>query len=310
MNQIDLTRAIKAPFADKDWVTKTLLACVWTILGFTIPALYGAQVEYINRTSRGDESLPDWSDFGGKWVKGFLVWIASFLYFLPAVVMFGIGLIPVAVAAISSANSQGVGSLGALAAGSTCLFVAIATVYSFAVSLIFNAAVVNFAMKGTFGAFFEFGEIMVKVRGGSGYFTAWLFALVISIGASTVSGMLTATYVGAILVFPLAYLTMMMTGSVLGQWASGAYGINAPLYATAMGSPYSSPVPPAPPAPPTYPVPPAPPVPESPQYAPPAPAAPASPESVAPTTSPVETDAPSNASTTQESPTKDTTTQG
>lgn len=268
MNQIDLTRAVKAPFTDKDWVTKTLLGCVWLILGFTIPVLYGAQVEYINRTSRGDESLPDWSDFGGKWITGFLVWLASFLYFLPALVLFGIGLIPVVLAAISSANSGSVGSLGALAAGSTCMVLAIATVYCFAISLIFYAATVNFAVKRTFAAFFEFSEIMAKVRGGSGYFTAWLFALVISIGASAVSGMLTVTYVGGIVVFPLVYLTMMMTGSVFGQWASAAYGINASPHADAEGSPYASPTPPAPPAPPSYPAPPASSAPADPQYTP------------------------------------------
>ena len=45
MNTIDLGKAFRAPFQDKDWVTKTLLGFLWSLLVVTLPAVYGAQVD-------------------------------------------------------------------------------------------------------------------------------------------------------------------------------------------------------------------------------------------------------------------------
>jgi hypothetical protein len=185
MSQIDLGRSFKAFFADKDWITKTLLGFVWGILVVTAPAVTGAQLEYIRGVSRGNEDLPDWSDFGSKWVAGLLVFVAGFIYFLPVVVLGAILVVPSAIAAIAGGDSDVV---GALFGGSWCVFLPLAIVYSVAVSVLFSAAMTNYAMKGTFGALFEFGAILEKVRGGSGYFTAWLFTIVIAFigGAVTV----------------------------------------------------------------------------------------------------------------------------
>lgn len=69
MNSIDLGRAFKAPFMDKEWPMKTLLGFVWALLVVTSPAVYGAQLEYIRRVSGGNEELPEWNDFGNKWVQ-------------------------------------------------------------------------------------------------------------------------------------------------------------------------------------------------------------------------------------------------
>ncbi len=277
MNQIDLGRALKAFFDDKEWISKTLLGFVWILLGVTAPAAYGAQVEYIKDVSEGRESLPAWSDFGGKWVKGFLMMLAGFIFFLPVIVVGGILFTPVLIAAISGGGSD---ALGGLFAGGMCLFTLIALVYVVAVSLWYSAALTNFAMKGSFGAFFEFGVIMGKVRGGTGYFTAWLWALVIGLIGSTVMGVLSATGVGGILAPAVTYFTLMASGHIFGQWAVLAYGRPSPAYmAPSTGGPaaYAPPAPPAyaPPAQPTY-APPA--APAEPQYAPPAPAEPAAPE--------------------------------
>ena len=88
MDKIDLGRAFKAPFADAEWVKKTLMGWLWMLLGVTAPAVYGAQLEYIKSVSEGREDLPDWSDFGNKWVKGFMLLIAGFIYTLPIWILF------------------------------------------------------------------------------------------------------------------------------------------------------------------------------------------------------------------------------
>ena len=39
MDKIDLGRAFKAPFEDKEWVKKTLLGWLWMLLIVTSPAV-------------------------------------------------------------------------------------------------------------------------------------------------------------------------------------------------------------------------------------------------------------------------------
>ncbi len=108
-----------------------------------------------------------------------------------------------------------------------CVFLPLAIVYSVAVSVLFSAAMTNYAMKGTFGALFEFGAILEKVRGGSGYFTAWLFTIVIAFIGGAVTSVLSATGVGGILAPAVTYFTLMASGHVLGQWAANAYTMAA-----------------------------------------------------------------------------------
>jgi hypothetical protein len=295
MDKIDLGRAFKAPFADTDWVKKTLMGWLWMLLGVTAPAVYGAQLEYIKSVSEGREELPDWSDFGGKWVKGFLLLIAGFIYFLPVIVLGFIFAIPVIIAAASGSNG-----MGGLAAGGMCLFWLFALVYTIAVAIIFYAATVNYALKGTFGSFFQFSEILARVRDGSGYFNAWLWAIVVSFAAGLAVSILSATFIGYILVPAVSYLSVMITAHLFGQWATRSYGIQAaaapvgvPGYVPPAGAyappAYAPPAAPAAPTPPAAPV--SPPAPYQPPVAPPA--APVAPEPpIAPPAAPVAPEAP------------------
>ncbi|MEI7814667.1 MAG: DUF4013 domain-containing protein [Coriobacteriia bacterium] len=290
MDKIDLGRAFKAPFADTEWVKKTLMGWLWMLLGVTSPAVYGAQLEYIKNVSEGREDLPDWSDFGSKWIKGFLLLVAGLIYFLPVIILGFVFAIPVIIAAVSGSNG-----MGGLAAGGMCIFWLFAIVYSIGIAILFYGATVNYALKGDFGAFFQFSEILARVRDGSGYFAAWLWAIVVSFAASIVMSILMATFIGYIAVPAVSYLSIMITAHLFGQWAARSYGVQqvatpvgVPGYMPPAGSyaPPAAPVPPvyAPPAPPVAPatpaappayVPPAPPVaPTAPPVAPPAPPAP------------------------------------
>jgi len=271
MNTIDIGRAIKAPFTDKEWVTKTLLGFVWLILVVTIPAVFGAQIEYIKRSAQGRDELPDWSGFGDKWVRGFLAGVAGFIYFLPLVVGGVLLIVPLVLSSVFGTQSDAPIAIAVLIP-----FVFLMFVYALAVTLFFYAALTHYAMTERFGAFFEFGEISRRLRTG-GYFTSWLLAWVVSLVASAVSSMLTATYIGGILTPAVSFLSMMMMANLFGQYASGAYGVvpvTAPSTAPPAYAPPTAPppptayAPPAAPAPPTY----APPTPPSPAtYEPPAP---------------------------------------
>ena len=222
MNTIDLGRAVRAPFADPAWVNKTLLGLVWTLLVVTAPAVLGAQVEYIRRCAVGNEELPDWNDFGDKWVTGLLVAAAGFIYFLPVVVAAIAVLLPVSVVAVAGderAIPFSVLVVGLVAAG--------AMIYALAVTIFFYAALTHYALTRRFGAFFEFGEIATRIRAGN-YFSAWFFAWVISIVAGIASSALTGTWVLSLITPAISYLAAMMTGHVLGQYAWQAYRAGQP----------------------------------------------------------------------------------
>lgn len=286
-HMVDLGRAFRAPFDDPKWVNKTLMGFVWMLLGVTAPAVYGAELDYIRSVSRGDETLPEWDEFGRKWVQGLLVSVAGFIYFLPIVILGSVMLLPAVFAALASGGDFGnMGdSLVGLFAGGFCLFWVIAVVYAVAVSVLFSAATVHFALEDRFSAFFEIGAIMGHVKDGTGYLMAWAYTLVIavagSIGMSIVSSVTGG--IGGILYPAVGYLMAMMTGHILGRWAALSYQIAASGPAPASGVPYAPPpapapvAPMAPPAPPAASAPPAPPAPPAPD-APPAPPAPQAPE--------------------------------
>jgi len=273
MDKIDLGRAVKAPFADPEWVKKALLGMLWTLLVVTSPAVYGAHLEYIRGVSRGREDLPEWDDFGTKWVQGFLLSIAGFIYFLPVIVLGLFFAIPIIMAGASNNDA-----LGGLVGGGVCLFFIVAVIYGIAVGIFFGAATVNYAIKGDFGALFQFSEILARMRDGSGYFAAWLWALVVAFGATAVTGIITAIPVlGWLVADAVVFLELMIIGHLYGQWAARSYAIQpvpapagVPGYIPPAGM-YAPPAytPPAPPAPPAYAPPVAPEPPAPPAYAPP-----------------------------------------
>lgn len=220
---IDLGRALRAPFEDPDWISKTLLSFVWGLLGilfFPLLAVFtGAELEYMRRVSRGQQQLPDWSQFGKRWSEGLVVWVATFLYFLPVFVLGAMAFLPSIIAAVQNREEMNAGLL----VGTGCIYLVLALVYTLIVSILFQAAVVNYAMRGTFGSLFAFGEIAQRVRGRDGYWAAWAMSIAISFGMSAATSALSGTVVG-ILLYPAAlYLGTMMTAHVLGQWAKASY---------------------------------------------------------------------------------------
>jgi len=268
MDSIDLGRAFKAPFADPKWVNKTLMGWLWLLLGVTSPAVFGAQMDYIRSVSEGREELPEWDNFGDKWVRGFLLMVAYFIYLLPIWILFFVLLLPGIIASAATNGQSG----GALFGGGMCLFVLLAIVYGIGIAVVMYAATVNYALKRNFGSLFAFSEILGHVRDGSGYFAAWLWAIVASLAVSVVASVLGATFIGLIVVPAVYYLGWMVMGHLFGQWAARSYGVT-PVAASYAASGYIPPsgtyAPPAAPSAPGYP----PPSPPSAPYAPPAPPA-------------------------------------
>ncbi len=229
MNAIDFERTLKAPFRDAEWITKALLGLVFVVLGVTFPAVVGAGLEYIKKVRRGDDTLPDWSDFGTQWIRGLLVLLGAFVYSLPMILLAFVFVIPVAFAAIFGSGD----AAGAFGLVLLLLYIFLATIYGILLSVFYLAAVTHYAMEDRFTALFEVRQIWRKIRWDNSYWVAWLFTLAISILGSVLNTALAATVIGILLIPAVAYLQVMMTAHLFGQWAGVVYPLEPAPAATA-----------------------------------------------------------------------------
>ncbi|GAB4246619.1 MAG: hypothetical protein Kow00129_07000 [Thermoleophilia bacterium] len=225
MNGIDFERAIKSPFRDAEWITKTLLGLVFYLLVVTAPAVIGAGLDYLRGVRAGEENrLPRWDRFGDQWVRGLLVILAGIIYSLPLVLLAVAFALPPLFAALAGEYE----AAGVFGVSLLFIYGFIALIYGVALSVFFLAATAHYAVEERFGAFFEVGQIWRRVRADGSYWMAWLFAIALSILGSIVSSVLTATVLGILLVPAVGYLQVMMTAHLFGQWARRVYGSPEP----------------------------------------------------------------------------------
>ena len=86
----EITKAIERPFQDKK---KLLIGMLLTmpipILSFiTSPIINGYNLQCMKNTVRNKYNLPTFENLGTLWIRGFLIKLILFLYFLPALIMF------------------------------------------------------------------------------------------------------------------------------------------------------------------------------------------------------------------------------
>ena len=88
---MDIGRSFTYMFEDQDWIKKILIGGVVSLVPVVNFAALGYFIEALKNTVEGRElPLPEWDDFGGKFMKGLMAGIASFLYMLPIMIVVGI----------------------------------------------------------------------------------------------------------------------------------------------------------------------------------------------------------------------------
>lgn len=183
---MDIGKSFTYPFEDDEWFTKLLLGAVVSAVPILNFAWTGYTVDILKNVIAGNSRpMPDWSDLGDKFVKGFLVWAAGFIYTLPAMLVaclpLGLLLIP-ASSEISTGgdfSSENFNTWISIFSGVSLIFVCLLVLYLLLFSFYFPAAYINFAQKGNFGSLFEIREIIKIVsKNTSEYLTAWLVSIV------------------------------------------------------------------------------------------------------------------------------------
>lgn len=181
---MDIGRSFTYMFEDQDWVKKVLIGGVVNLIPIVNFAATGYFIEAVRNTAEGRElPLPEWDDFGGKFMKGLMAGIAGFLYALPIMIVVGIifGLTAAIAGSLEGDTAEIVSSACPLIGN--CLLL----VYMILLMLILPAATIRYALSGQFGAFFRFGDIMALIKANiGGYIIALLVALVAGLIAEIV----------------------------------------------------------------------------------------------------------------------------
>jgi len=176
---MNIGKSFSYPFEDDDWISKLFLGTIVSLIPILNFAWTGYTVDIVRNVIDGVTlPMPEWSDFGDKFVKGFFIWAAGFIYALPALI---IGCLPIGLlvipASIEGSNTSE--TFFSIFAGVGIVFACLIVLYSLALSFYFPAVFINFAKKGTFGSCFEIGEIIKIVsKNTSKYLTAWLVSIV------------------------------------------------------------------------------------------------------------------------------------
>jgi len=212
---MDLSRALNAPFKDREWIVKVGLGGLWGLLIVTMPAQLGAAMAYIRSVANDDESLPAWSDFGSKWVSGLLLLVGATIYMLPAIILYVILLASIGAGALIAQDPYA----ATAAYGMICLLGLLSIIWMIAASIPLSAAMVNYSITGQFSSMFAIGYLINLIRSRTGFFKAWGLSLLIGVVAGVTISVLSILLIGYILAPWIYFFSYIFSAHLFGQWA-------------------------------------------------------------------------------------------
>jgi hypothetical protein len=224
---MDIGKSFSYPFEDNKWMSKLIIGALVSIVPILNFAWAGYLVDLVkNVMNRQVEPLPEWTDFGNKFMKGLLIWVAGLIYALPVICLSTIFITTASLTLSSLTEGDTVNTLGSAFSGIGILLACLAVLYGLVLSFFYPAMIIHFSHKETFGSLFEIGAI-VKVATSrlSPYLTAWLIGIVAAIVVSLVIGLVS----GVLSFIPcLGWLIAWVLGGLSGVYITAIW---APLRA-------------------------------------------------------------------------------
>ena len=205
---MDIGKAFTYVFEDEDWVKKVLLGGVINlipIVGFLFTT--GYMLEIIKNVMEGRPlPLPEWDDWGGKFVKGLMAFIIGLVYSIPIIIIAFCFAGAMVVAGQNEDVANTLGSVGGLFVN------CVDWLYGLVLTIILPAIMAKYAAAWELGAAFRFGEILNLIKDNIG---TYLLVLVISLLAGIVSGIgFVACGIGVLFT---AFYAMLVNGYAYGQ---------------------------------------------------------------------------------------------
>jgi hypothetical protein len=163
---MDVNKAFRYVFDDKQWVVKLLVAVVMSVLSFLIlPAfiLQGYMVQIIRRVMGNQENaLPEWQDWGKLLRDGFFVTVGELIWALPFILL--VTILGIVTGGLGSMVDQSGDMMAAATTGAGLLLTCLVLLMIVAFLFIVPALLIQYAIKDEFGAMFRFGEVFDIIR--------------------------------------------------------------------------------------------------------------------------------------------------
>jgi hypothetical protein len=212
---MDFGRGLSYIRQDPNWLVKTLLGSVISIVPILNFAATGYSMDVIRNVYTGRETpLPEWGEnFGDRWVRGLIATVILFIYMLPlAILGCGFGLVAAAGNAVDMrlAERSATGPL-------TLLPFCIAPLIFLAALLLGTLAVVaqtRFAMTNDISAALRLGSVITEWRMGLG---RWFGVLLMTIAIAIPFGIV------GLLTCGLGYLLVFYVVLAHSHWLAQAY---------------------------------------------------------------------------------------
>ena len=205
---LDIGRSFTYMFEDESWIMKIVIGGILLFIPIVNFMVVGYMLETLKRSADGmDIPLPEWDDFGGKFMKGLMLVIIMLVYTIPiwlVVCVLG-GLLAMAGAVESDALASMAGLLSACA---NCLYL----VWMIVVWIVMPAACIRYAVTGELMSAFQLGELFGFIKANvANYIVAIILA---GVAVFVAYFGLIACFVGVLFTLFWAYLVI---GHLFGQ---------------------------------------------------------------------------------------------
>lgn len=178
---MEIGKAFTFVTSEEDWIKKIAIGGVLILINFIpiIPMMlmFGYQIKVAQNVIRGDEHpLPEWEEWGQLFMDGAVVWVAVFLYALPAILMTLCASLVIFVGGSGLSFDDGFSA----ALGGGLILLCLAIVFLLALLLIIPAVFVQYARTGEFGPLFRVGEVIGIARDNVGDIILAMVATIIA----------------------------------------------------------------------------------------------------------------------------------
>lgn len=222
---LDIGKAFTYVTEDPKWITKVLIGGGLVIAGFvtligwlfTLPVIGGYLVVLLRNVIAGHpQPLPEWDNWGERWIDGFKAWVVGLVYAIPGILIGIIFAIPAAV--LSSSNNGGASGVGTLLSlTGNCLNL----IVGIAVSVVLPIAVARYAVTSDIGNALQFGEVIATLR--ANVATYAVIALLSTFVVPLLTGIgLIACFIGVVFTGFYAYLMIYHLYGQAHRQAQGA----------------------------------------------------------------------------------------
>ena len=183
---MDFSKAFKKPFTDMGKLVIGVVLSLFPIVNwFARGFLF--ECSGLGKAKPSDK-MPEWKNWGDLFFRGFVSRVITFIYILPALIVFLIGAGGLIISLIATATGAALPFGGSIGDFSNFLpflialipFLILSGILLLLASYLLPIAILNFLKTGKFGSAFTFSEIKKTAFTGD-YFVAWLLAKVLAI---------------------------------------------------------------------------------------------------------------------------------